>query len=98
MAATIYDVGDVIRCGGTFTASGTAVDPSTVTAKWQYLGGTITSYIYGTDAELVKGTVGVYYFDITVAAEGTYLYRYISTGDNAAAQGGGFLIRGNEFD
>ena len=99
MVAEIYDIGDVIRCGGTFTASGTAVDPSTVTAKWVIdPGGSITSYVYGVDAELVKNDTGDYYFDITIAAEGRHLYRLEGTGNNAAAQGGVFLVRGNEFD
>ena len=62
MVAEIYDIGDVIRCGGTFTASGTAVDPSTVTARWMIdPGGSITSYVHGVDAELVKNVSGTGY-------------------------------------
>ena len=99
MAATIYDIGDVVRCAGTVTANGTAIDPGTVTGRWQIdPGGSVTSYVYGTDPELVKASTGEYYFDLTIAAEGRYLYRIEGTGTNAAAQGGVFLVRGNEFD
>ena len=99
MAATIYDIGDVIRCTGTITASGTAVDPGTVAAKWRIdPGGSVTSYVNGVDAELVKSATGIYYFDIDTAAEGRYLYRFVGTGTNACAADGVFLVRGNEFD
>jgi len=98
MAANIYDIGDVVRCLGTVTSSGTAVDPGTVYAKFRNPAGSVTTYTYGVDAELVKSSTGVYYFDITIATEGTYYYRLEGTGTNATAQEGVFLVRGSQLD
>ena len=98
MAANIYDIGDVVRCEGTITSSGTAVDPGTVIGKYRNPAGSVTTYTYGVDAELVKGTVGVYYFDITIVTEGSYYYRLEGTGSNATAQEGAFLVRGSQLD
>ena len=98
MAATIYDIGDVVRCIGTITASGTAVDPGTVIGKYINPAGSVTTYTNGVDAEMVKSATGIYYFDVSILTEGVYYYRIEGTGTNATAQEGSFLVRGSQLD
>jgi len=98
MAANIYDIGDVVRCTGTITASGTAVDPGTVLAKYRNPAGSVTTLTYGVDAALVKDAAGIYRFDISILTEGVYYYRIEGTGTNATAQEGSFLVRGSQLD
>lgn len=97
MTTKIYDVGDVVRCTATFSVSGTNTDPSAVTFKYKAPSGTITTYVYGTDAQLVKSAVGIYYVDVTVSAPGSYAYRFSSTGTGRAAAEGRFEASHSQF-
>jgi len=95
--ANTYDVGDVVRITGTFTnASGTAIDPSTVTGKYKDPSGNIT-----TDNAPTNSATGVYYFDVVVDESGKWYYeiRGFASGPvaNGAAQGY-FNVRDSQFD
>jgi len=97
MTTPSYDVGDMRRLGVAFADSaGTAVDPTTVTFTIRAPSGTVTSYTYGTDAELVKTGTGAYYVDWTIAAAGRYAYRFAGSGDITTAEGDEFYARRNE--
>lgn len=90
MTTTIneYDVGDLIRCTGTFTdASDTETDPDTVTFKARGPSGNITTYVYGVDAEVVKSSTGVYYVNLTIDESGFWYYRFAGTASDDTAQG-----------
>lgn len=80
-----YDIGDVVRVTETFTVNGTPTDPSTLTVKVKIPAGTITTYVYGVDAQVVRSSAGVFYVDVTPATPGTYAVRFHGTG--AAAPG-----------
>ncbi len=56
------------------------IDPDTITFKAMGPAGTTTTYVYGTDAELVKVNTGDYYVDFTPDASGLWHYRWSSTG------------------
>lgn len=82
----VYDRGDQVRVTATFANSaGTATDPTAVTAQYIDPAGTITSKIYGTDAEVVKSATGVYYIDITLSSSGEWAARFSGTGTITAA-------------
>lgn len=99
MAINSYDVGDVVRVQGVFkNAAGTTVDPTAITFKFQVPDGTITTYIYGTDAEVVRSATGTYYCDITTTDEGRYSCRWAGTGNNAAAGERYFLVSESVFN
>lgn len=86
MAINTYDIGDLVRVTGTFTdAAGAAVDPTTVVLKVKDPLGAIATYIYGTDAALVKSATGVYYADLSVAMPGSYWARFAATGTGQCA-------------
>ena len=60
-------------------------DPNTVSAKFADPAGTITTYDYGTDAELVKDSTGKYHVDVTVELVGTWFYTFIGDGSRQDA-------------
>lgn len=88
-----YDIGDLARLTATFTMDGAAVDPSTVSLIVKAPDGTLTTKVYGTDAELERTATGVYRMDLTITQAGTYRYRWVSTGTGKAAEEGQFDVR-----
>ena len=96
--ANTYDIGDLVRCTGTFTnAAGNAIDPTTVTFKVRDPPLNETEYVYGDDAEVVKDGVGVYHVDVSVDESGRWRYRWESTGTGQAAGEAEFSVRRSGF-
>ena len=96
--ANTYDVGDQIRVTATFTNStSTTTDPTAITCKHKDPGGTITSLVYITDAEVVRSTKGVFYTDVTLDETGTWYVRWAGTGACVAAAEHYWLVRKSEF-
>jgi len=94
-----FDKGDLVRCTGTFTnGAGAGVDPTAVLFKVKMPGGTITTYTYGTGAEVVRDSTGVYHVDVDANAAGEWYYRFYSTGTGQAAEEARFSVDGSEFD
>jgi len=84
---TSYDIGDGRRFTATYTdIDGAAADPTTVTVRIREPDGTVTAYVYGTDAEVVKSTTGVYYVDWTFNQTGRHQVRWEGAGDVTTAQ------------
>jgi hypothetical protein len=81
-----YDYGDRVKFSVAFTdENGTAADPSIVTFKHKGPGGTVTTYVYGTDAELVQESTGNYYVLWTLTGEGHHYARFEGSGTLVAA-------------
>lgn len=101
MAKVQKNKGSTVRVWGYFTdpdsttapvdpeTGKTLIDPTTVTFKVRSPGGTVTTKVYGTDAEVVKSSVGVYVYRLNLSEEGTYHYQWVATVVN-----GGIVIRG----
>lgn len=93
------DVGDLMRCEGTFLdLDDVAVDPSAVFFKFKDPSGNVTSYTYPTDGELVKEATGLYYVDVDVDEGGDWWFRFFSTGSGQAAGEGTFWAEPSEVD
>ena len=76
MTDNTYDIGDLIRSSVTFTNSaGESADPTTITFKFKIDDETVTTYLYLTDAELVKDDTGDFHVDISPTVEGAYYCR-----------------------
>lgn len=95
--ANTYDVGDKVRTQVSFTDDGVVTDPSAITYKFKTPAGVTTTYVYGTDVQLVKLSTGIYYVDLTIALEGRYDWRFEGTGALVAAYEGSFWVRLSEF-
>lgn len=92
--ANTYDNGDLARCSAAFTTSaGVATDPTTVRFSVRNPAGTTTSYLYGTDSQLVKDSTGNYHVDIDANADGRWHYRFFSTGSGQAAAEKSFRVK-----
>ena len=96
--ASNYDVGDLVRVALAFTdAVGADADPTTVRGRFRDPSGVVTTYVFGTDSELVKDAVGNYYFELSPAASGEWRYRGEGTGAVQAAAKGRFVVRATAF-
>lgn len=98
MAHNIHDLGDLVRVSAPFTlvSSGAAVDPDAVKLSVKNPSDEVTTYVYGTDAEIVKDSTGNYHADIDADETGTWHYRWWSTGNGQAAQEKLFEVRAAE--
>jgi uncharacterized protein YfaS (alpha-2-macroglobulin family) len=98
MSVNSYDKGDVVVVSAAFTDKLNApVDPTTVTFKVRAPDGSVMTYVFGTDSELVKDSVGNYHVDVSVNLDGYWFYRYESTGTGQAAEEGQFQIKQGFF-
>ena len=95
--ASQYDVGDSVRMSAAFTVSSVATDPTTITFKMREPDGTVTTYVYGTDAELVKDSTGNYHVDWGTSMSGDFFYRFTGTGACVAASEGYFTVKESRF-
>lgn len=77
---------------------GEDIDPDTVTFKLSSPNGTITTFVYGTDAEVSKTSTGDYYIDVIPDLPGRWFFRWDSTGMNkATAVEGDFVVQTSAF-
>ena len=96
MSISYYDIGDVARVVGTFQQQdGTFVDPSTVTFTFTKPNNAPVTYVYGTDAQLVKDAVGKYHVDLAIDTSGMWPYKYAGSGNFASVQFGQLLVSGS---
>jgi hypothetical protein len=87
--------GDIVRVSTTpgFTnAAGALADPTTVSLKWRVAGGTTTTWVYLTDSQIVRDSVGLFHADIPVVSAGLHYFRWIGTGAVTAAEESTFSV------
>lgn len=92
-----YVIGTSVRLAATFEVADVATDPTAVTFKIRVPAGTITTYVYGVDAQLVKSATGAYYVDYTTAAEGVHVWRMQGTGTAVGAAEASFVVLESPF-
>lgn len=93
-----YDKNDIVRCRAEFrNTSDVLTDPTSVVFKFKNPAGTITTYTYGTDVELVKENTGIYYVDIDIDSIGSWSYRFEGSGSLKTASESKFTIKQSEF-
>lgn len=93
--ANTYDIGDKARITLALTVDDVATDPSGLSFILRNPAGTLTTYVYGTDAQLEKTGTGAYRVDysLTGVAPGIYRYRWVATGTGQGAEEGWFEVR-----
>lgn len=94
-----YEINKTIHIAEAFlNTSSAAADPTTVVFKYRARGGTIVSYAYSTDAQLVRDSLGNYHVDLSLTVPGLWEYEFLGTGTVAQATNGSFLVSPNAFD
>ncbi len=94
MAVTIYDKGDLAKLKGQFTdVNGNLTDPASIFFTLTNPNGTQTNYIYGTDAQLVRESTGIYYVLVDCNVVGSWDYRFYSEGAGQTAGEERFTVR-----
>jgi hypothetical protein len=73
-------------------ASGAAADPGALRLKVRNPAGTVTEYIYGVAAEIVRTGLGKYRADVVVDAPGRWAWRWETTAPNAGAAEGELVV------
>lgn len=97
MAETIYP-GALVRLTCLVkNSSSTLIDPGTLTFKVAAPDGEVTTYVYGTDAELARDSLGTFHVDVSVPVAGVYAYRFVSTGTGQAATEGEIEVAKSAF-
>lgn len=99
MAPGKHYIGSPIALTANFqSAAGSDVDPTTVTFWTSDPCGTQTSYVYGTDDEVVKDSVGDYTATIIPDSPGRWFWKWITTGTNlVVVSEGDFLVQDSPF-
>lgn len=97
MSTHTHDLGDLVRVytETPFTNADTdaAIDPDVVKVSVRDPAGDVTTYVYGTDDEVVRNGTGDYEMNIDADQAGTWFYRFWSTGDGQAAEERKFVVR-----
>jgi hypothetical protein len=98
LSINVYDKGELVRLAVVFrNLAGTVTDPTAVSFKMSDPDGTVTTYVYVTDAQLVKDSTGNYHVDWPTAKEGKHHYAWLGTGAVASAEEGQFTVKDTRF-
>lgn len=74
------------------------IDPTTITFRLCSPTGVTSSYVFNTDEELFKDSVGDYSITITPNRSGRWHYRWEATGTNrTVAQEGSFIVQASPW-
>ena len=93
-----YDIGDRRKLTCQVKDEGGALaDPDALVFQMRHPDGSVIEYQYGTDSQLVRVSVGVFYVYWDCAVAGIHRYRWTATGALAAAEESGFQVRGTVF-
>lgn len=87
-----YIQGSLIRVSAVFLVNSAPTDPTTIVLKFKNPTGTITTWTFGTDNQVVKESLGTYRADINANVGGTWLFRWEGTGAAQAADQGTFDV------
>lgn len=77
MNVNSYVFKNLVRLAGEFRDdNNTLFDPTVVRLVFEDPAGTKTTYVFGTDAELIKDSVGKYHAVVAAALAGRWKYRW----------------------
>lgn len=91
-----FQVGETAHVAATCKVSGVLTDPTTVTLQIIDPLGAQTSYTYAA-TEVTKDGTGLYSYDLALPIEGTWRWRWVTTGSCAGADEGEILVRSSAF-
>ncbi len=85
---TINKLGSTVTIYGTLLVNDEPTDPNTLRLEIVDPAGSTTSYIYTSDPEIVRLSVGQFSFDLAITQRGTWSYRWYSNSSLTAFDGG----------
>jgi hypothetical protein len=87
-----YLLGNIVRISATFYNSGTPINPTAVLLRLKKGDNSVSTFVYGTNAELRQDITGTYYMDVPADPVGLYTYNWYSTGTGQAAGQENFVV------
>ena len=98
MTIKVYQKGDLVRIDGSFTdLAGTLADPTTVTLKVTPPFAVTVAYTWA-GAQVIRDSLGVFHYDLSVAEAGQWFFRWEATGASSqAADLGEFMVEPSSF-
>lgn len=98
MSVQAYDKGDRVQFTAAFTnLAGVAADPTTIRFKFKRPDLTETTWVYGTDVQVVRDGIGAYHADLDVDQSGDWTYRWEGVGAVQTAEEKAFIVRASVF-
>lgn len=85
---SIIKLGDTVVVYGTLLVNDTATDPHTLRLEIEDPAGSVTEYIWTSDPEVVRDTVGAFHFNLMVTQNGRWAYRWFSNSSLTAFEAG----------
>lgn len=93
MFPTDFLVGETCRFSVAIVdAAAVAADPDTLRLRLRDPAGALTTYLYGAAVEIVRSATGAFHADITLAAAGTWVYRWEADTPNPGAAEGSVTV------
>lgn len=90
----VYDIGDRRKLSCEIrNENGDLADPTTLVFTMREPDDVVTEYLYGTDAELVRDTLGIYHVYWDCAQSGFHRWRFEADGEITVAEEAGFTVR-----
>ena len=75
-----YLQGQAPRFEVTFEVDGILTDPSSTTFRTRDPAGNVSSFVFGTDVELVRDSAGAFHLDLPLSIGGQWTVRWEGTG------------------
>jgi len=98
MLINVYDKGDLVRVEGAFKDDDEILtDPTIVRFKFTTPAGVMTTYVHGTDVQLVRDSTGQYHVDLTPTQSGDWHYSWECSGLVQAAEPWQFVVKPGAF-
>lgn len=99
MSIPVFQVGDKVRLSAAFTdIDELPSDPGGVRFTVREPGGVRTSYVYGSEAELVKDSTGNYHVDWLTTKPGRHRYGFYGITSGQAVDEGEFLVQPSKVE
>lgn len=92
----ILNLGDKVRITGSLLVDGVLTDAITLQLRVTDPASTVTTYVFGVDAEIVRDSAGSYHFDLYIDQLGTWGYQWLSN-SSLTAFDTGVIITGKSY-
>lgn len=93
-----YTLGEVVHMTLTVkNDSAQLIDPSALTFKLITPNGSMVTYVYLTNPQLVRDSLGTFHVDYKTTIAGVFQYRFESTGTGEGAAEGQFEVAPSSF-